>query len=137
MLADIPYYKLNNKHIKKVFHDIGYSLLSETTCRITVLQLSADELQQIRYAVHDKQIFPVVDESTLSGTQHLNILVGSQETPQVSYLCGCQLLLCLPNSNSIPQTVYDDAKSLGNNRNSFSFLLYSMMMQNIWWLRVQ
>ena len=25
--ADIPLYKLNNKHIKNLFHDIGHSLL--------------------------------------------------------------------------------------------------------------
>jgi len=55
--ADVPLYKLNNKHIKSFFCDIGHSLPSETTCRRTVLQLSADELQQIGNAVHDKQIF--------------------------------------------------------------------------------
>jgi len=55
--ADVPLYKLNNKHIKNFFCDIGHSLSSETTCRRTVLQLSADELQQIGNAVHEKQIF--------------------------------------------------------------------------------
>ena len=33
--------------------------------------------------LYDKQIFLVVDDSTLSG---LNILVGSLETPDASYL---------------------------------------------------
>ena len=68
--ADIPLHKLNNKHIKNLFHDIGHSLPSETTCGKTVLQLSADELQQIRNAVNDKQICLVVDEITLSGTEY-------------------------------------------------------------------
>ena len=49
-----------------------------------MLQISADELQQIRNAVHDKQIFLIVVESTLSGLQYLNILVESLETPDVS-----------------------------------------------------
>ena len=31
--ADIPLYKLNNTHIKNLFHDISDRLLSETTCR--------------------------------------------------------------------------------------------------------
>ena len=62
---------------------IGHRLPSETTCRQTALQLSEDELKRIRNAVHDKQIF-IVDESTLSGTQYLNILVGSLKTPHVS-----------------------------------------------------
>ena len=70
MSADISLYKLNNMHIKNLFHDIGHRLSSETTCRQTALQLSEDELKRIRNAVHDKQIFVIVNESTLSGTQY-------------------------------------------------------------------
>ena len=70
--------------MKDLFRDIGHRLPSETTCRRTALQLSEDELKRIRNAVHNKQIFLIVDESTLSGTQYLNILVGSLETPHVS-----------------------------------------------------
>ena len=62
-------------HIKNLFRDIGHRLPSETTCRRTALQLSEDVLNQIQNAVHDKQIFLIVDESTVSGTQYLNILV--------------------------------------------------------------
>ena len=83
-------HKLNHKHIKILFHVIGHSLPSETTCRKTMLQLRADESQRIRKAVQDKQIFSVVDESTLSGIQNINILAGSLETPHGSYLCDCQ-----------------------------------------------
>ena len=43
---------------------------AETTCRRTALQLSEDELKRIRNAVHDKQIFLIVDESTVSGMQY-------------------------------------------------------------------
>ena len=43
-----------------------------------------------------KQIFLIVNESTLSGMQHLNILVGNLETPDVSYLYDCQPLKCAP-----------------------------------------
>ena len=87
--ADIPLYKLENTHIKNLFRDIGHRLPSETTCRRTALQLSEDELKRIRNAVYDKQIFLIVDESILSGMQYLNILVGSLETPHVSYLYDC------------------------------------------------
>ena len=52
--ADIPLYKLNNTHIKNLFHDIGHRLPSETICRRTALQLSEDELKRLRNAVHDK-----------------------------------------------------------------------------------
>ena len=120
--ADIPLYKLNNTHIKNLFRDIGHRLPSETTCTRTALQLSEDELKRIRNAVHDKQIF-VVDESTLSGTQYLNILVGSLETPHVSYLYDCQPLKCAPNSNTIAQAVDDVVRNLGINRSFFYLLL--------------
>ena len=113
MSADIPLYKLNNTHIKSLFRHIGHRLPSETTCRLTALPLSEDELKQIRNAVHDKQIFLVVDESTVSGTQYLNILVGSRETLHIGYLYDCQPLKCAPNSNIIAQAVDDAVRNLG------------------------
>ena len=88
--ADIPLCKLNNTHIKNLFRDIGHRLPFEITSRRTALQLSEDELRRIRNADHDKQSFLTADESTLSGTHYLNILVGSLETPHVSYLYDCQ-----------------------------------------------
>ena len=116
-------YRLNNTHIKNLFRDIGHRLPSETTCRRTILQLSEDELKQIRNAVNDKQVFFIVDESTLSVTQYLNILVGSLETPHVSYLYDCQPLKCAPNSNIIAQAVDDAVRNLGINRSFFCLLL--------------
>ena len=67
--------------------------------------------------------FFLVDESTLSGTQYLNILVGSLETPHVSYLYDCQPLKCAPNSNIIAQAVNDAVKNLGINRSLLCLLL--------------
>ena len=97
---------------------------SETTCRRTALQLSEDESKQIRNAVHDKQIFLIVDESTVSGTQYLKILVGSLETLHVCYLYDCQLLKCAPNINIIAQAVDDAVRNLGINRSFFCLLLF-------------
>ena len=119
--ADIPLYKLNNTHIKNLFCDIGHRLPSKITCRRIALHLSKDELKQIRNAVHDKQIFLIVDESTYSGMQYLNILVGSLETPHISYLYDSQPLKCAPNSNIIAQAVDDAVGNLGINR-SFLYL---------------
>ena len=110
--ADSPLYKLN----KNLFRDIGRKLPSETTCSRTAPRLSEEELKRIWNAVHDKQIFLFVDESTVSGTQYLNILVGSLETPHVSYLYDCQPLKCAPNSNIIAQAVDDAVRNLGINK---------------------
>ena len=90
------------------------------------MQLSEDELKRIRNAVYDKQIVLIVDESTLSGTQFLNILVGSLETPHVSYLYDCQPLKCDPNSNIIAQAVDDAVRNLGINE-SFYLLLCRLL----------
>ena len=90
------------------------------------MQLSENELKQIRNAVHDKQFFLVVDENTLSGTHYLNILVGSLKrlkASHVSYLYDCQALKCAPNSNIIAQAVDDAVKNLGINRSFFCLLL--------------
>ena len=138
--ADISLYKLNNMHIKNLFCDIGHRLPFETTGRPTALQLSKDEFRRIRNAVHDKRIFVIVDESTLSCTQYLNIfvivdestlsctqylniLVGSLETAHISYLYDCQPLKCAPNSNIIAQAVDNAVRNLGINRSFFCLLL--------------
>ena len=57
MSANIPLYNLHNKHIKNQFYKTGDRLPSETACSKTVLRLSTNELERIRNAVHDKQIF--------------------------------------------------------------------------------
>ena len=60
----------------------------------------------------------------MSGTQYLDILVGSFEIPHVSYSYDCQLLKCAPNSNIIAQAFDDAVRNIGINR-SFFFLLLS------------
>ena len=90
---------------------------------LMLLQLSEDELKRIRNAVHDKQIFVIVDKSILSGTHYLNILVGNFETPHVSYLYDCHPLKCAPNSNIIAQALDDAVRNLGINRSFFCLLL--------------
>ena len=69
------------------------------------------------------KIFLISDESTLSGTHYLNILVGSLETPHVSYLYDYQPLKRAPNSNIIVQAVDDAVRNLGSNRSFFCLLL--------------
>ena len=59
----------------------------------------------------------------MSGTQYLNILAGSLETPHVSYLYDCQPLKCAPNSTIIAQAADDAIRNLGTN--SFFRLLLS------------
>ena len=64
-----------------------------------------------------------MDESTLSGTQYLNIPVESLKTPHVSYLYDCQPLKCALNNNIIAQAVDDAVRNLGIDRSFFCLLL--------------
>ena len=98
-------------------------MLCDTTCKRAALQLCEDKLERIQNAVHDKQIFVIVDESNLFGTQYLNILVRSLETPHVSYLYDCQPLKCAPNSIIIAQAVDDAVRNRGLNTSFFCLLL--------------
>ena len=59
----------------------------------------------------------------MSGTQYLNILVGSFEAPHISYLYDCQLPKCAPNSNIIAQAVDDAVRNLEINGSFFCLLL--------------
>ena len=98
-----------------------------TDCHLKLLkdeqQLSEDELKRIRNAVHKKQVFLIVGESTLSGTQYLIIVVGSLEIPHVSYLYDCQPLKCAPNNTIFAQAVDDAVRNLGIYRSFFYSLL--------------
>ena len=58
----------------------------------------------------------------MPGTQYLNILVGSLETPHVIYLYDCQPLKCSPNSNIIAQALDDAVRKLGINKSFFCLL---------------
>ena len=59
----------------------------------------------------------------MSGTQYLDILVGSLKTPHVSYLYDCQPLKCASNNNIISQAVDNTVRNLGTNRSFFCLLL--------------
>ena len=90
--AEFSFYKLNNKHVKNLFSDISQNLIAKTTCRKTVVKLGTDELQRIRNVLDNKHIFLVVDESTLSRTQYLNILVETLDMPHISWLSTLAML---------------------------------------------
>ena len=79
--------------------------------------------------------FSDVDESTLSGSQYINILVGRLETPQVSYLYKCLPLRRALNSKNIAQAVQDADRSWNEHKLSLSF--WCLMLQNVQWLQVQ
>jgi len=97
----------------------------------TVLKLGADELQRIRNVVEDKQICLVVDETTLSGTQYLHILVGTLEMPHIRYLYDCQLR----HDHQMVTVLFKQLDMLLDLLESTETpsVFYCMMLQDIWW----
>ena len=88
-----------------------------TDCHLKILVGENNTaIKRMRNAVHDKQIFLIVDESTLFDTLYLNILMESLETPQVRYLYDCQLLkfmtVNLETKTFIAQFRYENQISL-------------------------
>ena len=70
---------------------------------------------------HDKHC--IVDESTRSCIQHLNILVGKLQKPHINYLYDCELIPSAPNSNGIAYAIDDAVRSVRIKRDSVCLLL--------------
>ena len=136
LFSHIPLYNLNNKHIKNLFHNTGRSLPSEIICRKTMLQLSTDELQRTKNPVHEKQIFLVVEETTLSGIQYLNILVGSRPVICTSTTCTT---VNLYHVRQIATSLLKQLTMLLHpikSTKTFS-VFYCLILHTIWWLQVK
>lgn len=71
----------------------------------------------------DKQLFMVVDESEISGTQYINILIGSIESPSVTYVYDCVSWTASADSQFIIRIIDDTIRSLGADRQNFCLLL--------------
>ena len=132
LFSNIPLYKLNNKHIKNLFHNTGHSLPSEIICRKTMLQLSTDELQRTRNAVHDKQIFLVVEETTLSGIQYSNIIVGSRPVICSSTTCTTVNLYHMRQIATLLLKQLTLLLNLIKSTKTYS-VFYCLMLHTIWW----
>ena len=53
------------------------------------------------------------DEKSLSGTPHLNILLGYLELAYIRYMCDCQSLACAPTQQINIPTVDNIVRLLG------------------------
>ena len=70
----------------------------------------------------EKQVFFVVDESQISGKKYINILFGTLDEPNKTYLYDC-LPVETVNHEIICQTVDDAARSLNIQRANFLLLI--------------
>ena len=90
-------------------------LPSETAARSSVDQLAYQKEKNIRELLRDKEVFLTVDEAEANKQEYINVLVGSLDTPNKTFL-----IECLPleigssvNSSIILRTVDDVLRQLG------------------------
>ncbi len=120
--ADIPLHKLQNPKIEGLFTDLGQLVSSESACRGYVQTLAASEFERIKDLLHDKTIFMVIDESEISKTKYLNVLVGDTAAPEKTYFVDCSVVQSV-NQAVIAAKVDDTLRNLGVQRNNFLLLL--------------
>ena len=104
---------------------MGKLLPSETAARESVAKLAHKKEEQIRELLFDKQIFLIVDEAEVAKQKCINVLVGSLDTPNDTFLIDCLSLERGNNVNSsiILHTVDDILRQLETKRENFALLL--------------
>jgi hypothetical protein len=122
LAADIPLAKLRNKHLIDLFSSIGKTLPSESTCRRKVDDLATLEMERIR-EILTGEIFLVVDESEIEGTNFVNVLAGKLDKPEETYLVSCKSIDSPINAQTIIHTIDDVVRLLSISRDKFCLLL--------------
>ena len=97
---------------------MGKSLPSETAARASVAQLASQKEENIRELLWDKKVSLIVDKAEVAKQKYINVLVGSLDTPNETFLIECLPLDSSSNVNSsiILHTVDDVLRKLGTKR---------------------
>ena len=104
---------------------MGKPLSSETAARASVAQLASQKEENIREILRDKKVYLVVDEAEVDKQKYIDVLVGSLDTLNKTFLIECPPLESSSNVNSsiILHTVDDVLRQLGTKRENFVLLL--------------
>ncbi|OAF69826.1 hypothetical protein A3Q56_02421 [Intoshia linei] len=95
--ADIPFSKLRNKHLQKLFNNMKFPLPSETSCRDLEKKVYENSMIDIKnYLSNRNEFFMIVDETSLKGLAN---------KPDISYLVCCDFLEKSPNNNYIKNKI--------------------------------
>ena len=97
-------------------------LPSETTARAYVAKLVSKNKKQIQELLRDKKVFLIVDEAEVAKQKYINVLVGSLDAPNQTFLVDCHHPLdngC-NNSSIILHTVDDILRQLEIKHENFS-----------------
>ena len=109
LAAVFPLHKLNHPSLKSLFATMGKVLPSETAVRICVAKLAFQKEEHIQELLSDKKFFLIVDEAEVAKQNYINVLVGSLDAPNQTFLLVCHPLDSVNNvySSIILHTVDD------------------------------
>ena len=100
-------------------------LLSKTSARASVAQLASQKEEKIRELLRDKKVFLIVDAAEVDKQKCINVLVGSLDNPNATFLIEYLPLESSSNVNSsiVLHTVDDLLPQFGTKRENFALLL--------------
>ncbi len=73
--------------------------------------------------VSSQLLFMIVDESEVSGAKYMNILVGTLQDPQKTYMLECLPLAASADAQAVLHAVHDAISSLGCPHEDFCLLI--------------
>ena len=82
---------------------MGKCLPSETAARASVAQLASQKEENIRELLRDKKVFLIVDGAEVAKQKYINVLVGSLDTLNETFLIKC---LPLDSSSNVNSSIY-------------------------------
>ena len=125
LTADIPLHKLNYPALTFLFAAMKKLLPTETAARASVAQLASQKEENIRKLFRNKKVFLIVDEEEVDKQKYINVLVGSLDTPNETFLIECLSLKSRSNvySSIILHTMDDVLQQLETKRENFALLL--------------
>ena len=93
---------------------MGKVLPLETAARACVAKLASQKEEQIQELLRDKNIFLIVNDAKVAEQKYINVIVGSLDAPNQTFLVDCPPLDSGSNVNSsiILHTVDDVLRQL-------------------------
>ena len=86
LTEDIPLHKLNDSSSKSLYATTGKVLPSETLAPACVAKLASQKEEQIQELLCNKIFFLIVNKAEVAKQKYINVLVGSLDAPNQTFL---------------------------------------------------
>ena len=120
---DIPLHKLRSDSLKCLLKKYNLPVPSQSTAIAMVETLSNGILGKVKHLVKDEPVFLIVEETSLGVLKYVNVLIGSLNRPNLSFLIDTRVLESSVNASIISQIIDDSIHSMQVKRENFRLLL--------------